>query len=90
MKPCHYNLPEPVVRAGIDPKTATRDDPVNIDVVAKVLSRSQATVRDLVAARKFPAPDFDPPPLGRKRWVWRLSTIVEAIEALTRKVVGGE
>lgn len=90
MKPCHYNLPEPVVRAGIDQSTATPDDAVTLEVVAKVLSRSQATVRDLVAAGKFPAPDFDPPPLGRKRWVWRLSTIVEAIESITRKLVGDE
>lgn len=87
MKPCHYNLPEPVVRAGIDPSTATPDDPVNIDVVAKVLSRSQATVRDLVTAGKFPAPDVAQPVIGRRRWVWKLATLVKALEEAMARVI---
>jgi hypothetical protein len=85
MNPRRYDLPLPCIRAGLDPHQANPDDPVNIDLVAKILCRSQATVRDMVECERFPPPDFDPPPLGRKRWVWRLSTLVETIGFITRK-----
>lgn len=87
MKPRRYDLPEAVIRAGIDPSTATPDDPVDIGTVANVLNRSEATVRDLVTNGRFPAPDVAQPVIGRRRWVWKLATLVKALEEAMARVI---